>query len=145
MTDLAPLNLTDAVHFVYQAYGADQQLLLDDAELANFYQIADAMLFPSRQEGFGIPILEAGLARLPIFATDLPPFRESAAAKATLFPLDTPFAEVAATITTTLQTDRAFQLRRRVRTHFTWQGIVKHKILPLLSQVAADSVVTSEQ
>ena len=139
------LNLTDAVHFVYQAYGADQQLLLDDAELANFYQIADAMLFPSRQEGFGIPILEAGLARLPIFATDLPPFRESAAAKATLFPLDTPFAEVAATITTTLQTDRAFQLRRRVRTHFTWQGIVKHKILPLLSQVAADSVVTSEQ
>lgn len=139
------LHLDEAVHFVYQAYGSDQQLLLDNAELANFYQVADAMLFPSRQEGFGIPILEAGLARLPIFATNLPPFRESAADKATLFAPDTPPAEVAATITATLQTDRAFQLRRRVRTHFTWQGIVKHQILPLLSQVVARSVVTSEQ
>ncbi|MCB0197679.1 MAG: glycosyltransferase, partial [Anaerolineae bacterium] len=92
---------------------------------------------PSRQEGFGIPILEAGLVRLPIFATDLPPFRESAADKAMLFPLDTPPSQVAAAIYDALQNDRAFQLRRRMITQFTWLGIVKNTILPLLEQVAS--------
>jgi glycosyltransferase involved in cell wall biosynthesis len=95
------------------------------------------MLFPSRQEGFGIPILEAGLARLPIFATDLPPFRESAGDLACLFAPDTPAQDVAQIIVSTLQSDRAFQLRRRVLEHFTWRGIVKNKILPLLEQVIA--------
>ncbi|MCB0212906.1 MAG: glycosyltransferase family 4 protein [Anaerolineae bacterium] len=131
------LNVENAVHFVYQAKGPDQQLLLDDAELATLYQVADAMFFPSRQEGFGIPILEAGLVRLPIFATDLPPFRESAADKAMLFPLDTPPSQVAAAIYSALQNDRAFQLRRRMITQFTWLGIVKNTILPLLEQVAS--------
>lgn len=131
------LNLENAIHFVYQAKGPDQQLLLEDSELANLYQVADAMFFPSRQEGFGIPILEAGLVRLPIFATDLPPFRESAVDKAVLFALDTPPSQVADAIYTTLQNDRAFQLRRRMITHFTWLGVVKSKIMPLLVDVVS--------
>ena len=129
------LGLEQAAHFVYAAKGVDDRLLLSDAELANFYQTADAMFFPSRQEGFGIPILEAGLARLPIFATDLPPFRESAGPNATLFALAAKPRDVARTIVDTLQADRAFQLRRRVLKNFTWQRIVTNKILPLLEQV----------
>ena len=135
------LDVEQAAHFVYAAGGAGAKLLLDDTELANFYQLADAMFFPSRQEGFGIPILEAGLARLPIFATDLPPFRESAGPDATLFALDTPPQTVARTIIETLQADRAFQLRQRVKKNFTWQGIVQTKILPLLERVIADTQV----
>ena len=93
-------------------------------------------MFPSRQEGFGIPVLEAGLARLPIFAADLPPFHQSAGPHAALFPLDAPPAQVAQTIFSRLQTDRAFQLRRRVLNRFTWLGIVQSTILPLLTEVA---------
>ncbi len=134
------LGLAEAVHFVYASgEAAAEPLLLDDAELANLFQIADAMLFPSRQEGFGIPILEAGLARLPIFATDLPPFRESAGPGATLFAPDTPAAEVARTIVALLQADRAFQLRRRVLARFTWQAIVENRIVPLLTEVISGS------
>lgn len=129
------LRLDNAAHFVYKAKGTDKPQLLHDQELANFYHLADAMFFPSRQEGFGIPILEAGLARLPIFATNLPPFRESAGSAATLFALDAPPAQVARTIIETLQADRAFQLRRGVLTHFTWQRIVETKIVPLLREV----------
>ncbi len=135
------LQLNNAAHFVYEAHqGADTHtpLLLTDEELANFYQIADAMFFPSRQEGFGIPILEAGLARLPIFATDLPPFRESAGQWAHLFSADTPPPEIASTIIKTLQADRAFQLRRRVLNHFTWSGVVQTKIIPLLTAVITE-------
>ncbi len=114
------LQLDNAAHFVYQALGGGVPLLLLDEDIAILYQVADAIFFPSRQEGFGIPMLEAGLARLPIFATDLPPFRESAAAHANLFSPEVPVPEVAQTIIGTLQADRAFQLRRRVLEQFTF-------------------------
>jgi glycosyltransferase involved in cell wall biosynthesis len=133
------LNLDKVAHFVYEAKGVNDPLLLSDEELANLYQVADAMFFPSRQEGFGIPILEAGLTRLPIFATNLPPFHESAGVHAIFFAPDTPLNEVATTITNSLQSDRAFQLRRRVLTHFTWRGVVETRILPLLTAVLPQS------
>ena len=130
------LQLDDAAHFVYQANEVSgTPLLLTDDEVGEFYQIADALFFPSRQEGFGIPILEAGLARLPIFAADLPPFRESAGSWATLFSAETSLHEVAQTIFAMLQTDQAFQLRRRVLTRYTWRNIVETRILPLLMEV----------
>jgi glycosyltransferase involved in cell wall biosynthesis len=132
------LGLEAAAHFVYQAghlWGQDQAeapLLLNDDEVAACYMVADALLFPSQQEGFGIPMLEAALARLPIFATDLPPFRESAGEYARLFDPTAPPAEVAEAIAAALAQDRAFQLRRRVRSRFTWQRIVQQHLLPLL-------------
>lgn len=141
------LNLNQAVHFVYDtaaapAGGKDvkpkqkgEPLLLADRDVAGLFQIADALLFPSHQEGFGIPVLEAALARLPIFATDLLPFRESAGPWANLFSPETPPAGVARAIVETLQHDRAFQLRRRILTHFTWKKVVETKVLPLLAEV----------
>jgi mannosylglucosylglycerate synthase len=132
------LGLQDAAHFVYQAgEEPDQPLLLDDEEMSTLFWLADAMLFPSRQEGFGIPVLEAGLARLPVFATDLPPFRESAAGMATLFAIDTPPAEVARSVVQHLEQDRAYHLRRRVLGAFTWRRIVETRILPLLQEQAS--------
>ncbi len=130
------LSLDGAAHFAYEAsHSADTPLLLTDAEVSDFYQLADALLFPSRQEGFGIPILEAALARLPIFATDLPPFRESAGPWTRLFPAKTPPPAVAQAVLEVLQADRAFQLRRQVLTHFTWRSVVETKIIPLLTEV----------
>ena len=43
--------------------------------IRELYRVADALLFPSAQEGFGLPVLEAGLARLPAFCADIEPFR----------------------------------------------------------------------
>lgn len=127
------LGLGEAAHFVYEAgESRETPLLLTDEEVANFYQIADALMFPSQQEGFGIPVLEAALAHLPIFATDLPPFRESVGDGAHLFSLEAPPQQVAQTIIETLQRDRAFQLRRRVLSRYTWRELVEAEILPLL-------------
>lgn len=129
------LQLDEAVHFVYQANeNANRPLLLTDDDVTSFYQIADAMIFTSRQEGFGIPILEAGLARLPIFATDLPPFRESGADYPHLFALNASPQAVAETVVSVLQQDTAFQLRRRVLREFSWRGIVQSKMIPLLME-----------
>ncbi|MDQ6616047.1 MAG: MSMEG_0565 family glycosyltransferase [Actinomycetota bacterium] len=49
---------------------------VDDTELAGWYRAADALAFPSLKEGFGLVILEALSAGLPVVATDMPVFRE---------------------------------------------------------------------
>jgi glycosyltransferase-like protein len=47
-----------------------------DAELPAWYQAADAFLFPSVKEGFGLVVLEAMAAGLPVVTSDIPVFRE---------------------------------------------------------------------
>ncbi len=49
-----------------------------DAELASWLQHARALLFPSFVEGFGLPLVEALAAGVPVIASDLPVFREVA-------------------------------------------------------------------
>lgn len=49
-----------------------------DAELATWLHHAQALLFPSFAEGFGIPLIEALLLGVPVIASDLPVFHEIA-------------------------------------------------------------------
>ena len=49
---------------------------VSDEELTSLYQNATAFIFPSRYEGFGLPILEALSSGLTIKANDIPAFRE---------------------------------------------------------------------
>ena len=55
---------------------SSRPLRLTDAAMADLYLLADALLLPSRDDGFGLPLLAAGIARLPAFTTDLPSLRE---------------------------------------------------------------------
>ena len=49
-----------------------------DAELANYLHHAQALLFPSFAEGYGMPVVEALFLSVPVIASDLPVFREVA-------------------------------------------------------------------
>ena len=48
----------------------------DDQKLGQLLHGARALLFPSFAEGFGLPVIEAMQAGLPVIASDLPIFRE---------------------------------------------------------------------
>lgn len=58
--------------------GVDVVLLgtVSETELAGWYHAADALAFPSVKEGFGLVVLEAMSAGLPVIASDVAVFRE---------------------------------------------------------------------
>jgi len=67
-----------------------------DAELRQLYGAASGLLMASNHEGFGLPIIEAAQAGLPVLARDLPVFREVAGEHARYFSGDSPEALAAA-------------------------------------------------
>lgn len=61
---------------------------LDDSGLAEVLSRSRALLFPSITEGYGIPLVEALAAKVPVIASDLPVFREIGQGVPELLPAD---------------------------------------------------------
>jgi glycosyltransferase involved in cell wall biosynthesis len=123
------LNLRGAAHFVAE-YTAE---FLPDAVVADFFRLADALIFPSREEGFGIPIIEAGFSRLPIFCADIPPLRELGGDEAVYFSPEADPADVAGLMSARFRRDPIYHLAARARDAYTWEGVYARHIAPLLS------------
>ena len=71
--------------------GSTTRLLgyVDDQELTELYRRATAVVVPSLDEGFGLPVVEALAAEAPVVASDIPVFRWVAGNRAYYFdPLD---------------------------------------------------------
>ncbi len=105
---------------------------LPDDVISDFYQLADALILPSREEGFGIPVLEAGLAGLPAFCADIPPLRDLGMADVRYFSLDDPPSHIASLIAEQLSSSSILKFRARVRSQFAWPEIYEQQIDPLL-------------
>jgi len=58
---------------------------VNDGDLAMAYRRANALIFPSIVEGFGLPLVEALSFGLPVIASDIPVFREIAGKHARYF------------------------------------------------------------
>jgi glycosyltransferase involved in cell wall biosynthesis len=104
----------------------------DEVLVHDLYRLADLLLLPSLDEGFGIPILEAGAQRLPIVCSDLPALRDLAGDAALYIALDADPDAVAALVLARLDEDPRAELARRVRTEFTWEAVYRRGIAPLL-------------
>jgi glycosyltransferase involved in cell wall biosynthesis len=124
----AELHLSGAVHFLAE-YSADY---LPDEVIADFYRISDALILPSREEGFGIPMIEAAFSHLPIFCADIPSLRELGLHDVIYFSPDGAPASIAQTIAARLMGDPTYCFAARVRQQFTWERIYAEHIAPLL-------------
>ncbi len=122
------LGLIESAHFLAEL--TDEYL--PDTVIADFYRFVDALFMPSREEGFGIPILEAGLAGIPVFCSDIEPLRKLGGEQALYFSPDAEPEEVAALVVNHLDSLLSFKLRSRVRMRYTWEGIYTDMIAPLL-------------
>jgi glycosyltransferase involved in cell wall biosynthesis len=124
------LGIKNSAHFLAELTNE----YIPDEVISDFYKLADALLFPSFEEGFGIPILEAGFANIPVFCSDIPPLKKLGGEFAVYF---SPHAlpEVAATLVADyFKKDKVFGLRLSVREQFIWERIYETKIARLLEQ-----------
>jgi glycosyltransferase involved in cell wall biosynthesis len=126
----AELNLSNAAIFLAELLDA----YLPDAVIADFYRLADALFLPSREEGFGIPVIEAAFSKMPIFCTDIAPLRALGHEDVTYFsPNDEP-DRVARLIADRLQQDAVYRVAGRVRRGYAWDSIYRDHIAPLLEE-----------
>lgn len=108
---------------------------LPDEVISDFYKLADALLLPSREEGFGIPVLEAGLAGLPAFCADIPPLRDLGAGYINYFSLEEDPRDLASRILDVLISSPLFRFRVHVRSEYSWREIYRKQIADLLRKV----------
>lgn len=125
------LGVADAVWFL----GADSEEGLPDPVVADLYALADVLFLPSREEGFGIPVLEALLRRTPIVCSDLPALREVAGDAATYIDPDGEPADVAQLIVDRLAGDAPARRSMDVRRASSWDAIGRRHVLPLLRRI----------
>jgi glycosyltransferase involved in cell wall biosynthesis len=101
---------------------------LSDADLAVGLGRATVVLVPSRQEGFGLPVIEAFAHGVPVVISAVPALVEVAAGAAQIVPIGDAAALAAATrlLTTdeTVRADRRAAGLRRAE-DFTWQAAAR--------------------
>lgn len=127
------LGAGPAVHFL----AVDRGRRTPPRVVADLYRIADALLLPSHDEGFGLPVLEAAACRLPVFCADISTLRELAGEGATYFDPAADPAAVAGLVRERLAADGVGRLAMRVRREYGWPAIYAARIEPLLAEVAA--------
>jgi glycosyltransferase-like protein len=106
-----------------------------DAELPAWYAAADLLAFPSTKEGWGLAVLEAMSAGLPVVASDLPVFREylTSGRDALLVPVDDAPALASALTAVLDDPDLAAGLREAALAtaqRFTWaRSAAEHRAI----------------
>ena len=114
--EVAALGLTEFVHFPG---------FVPDDELPAWYRAAELFVYPSRYEGFGLPVVEAMACGTPVICSNAPGVREVASDAAIQVPADDVDAWVAALSLAATQPALRAALRTaglaRAR-QFTWEN-----------------------
>jgi len=128
------LHLRSRLDLVDDALFLHEETRIADADLASLYMLSDALFFPSRQEGFGLPLLESVLHRLPVFCSDIAPLDSLLTRGVTVFPLDAEPTQIAMLVAARLGTNEAWQARNEVRRTYAWPAVYRNFLAPLLAE-----------
>lgn len=90
-----PEGLAREIRAILGPDGLIERGSVDEAELAAIYQGSDALIFPSRLEGFGLPVLEAMAAGCPVVSSNASSLPEVGGDAALYFAPDDPRAAAA--------------------------------------------------
>ena len=137
----AELGLEQAAVFLAELSDA----YLPDTVIADFYRLADALFLPSFEEGFGIPLLEAALSRMPVFCSAVEPLPELGGDDVHYFDPHGDPAAVAALVAGHLQQSPRYRFGVRARTAYTWEQVFRLSIAPLLEQTITRRHATASE
>jgi glycosyltransferase involved in cell wall biosynthesis len=115
------LVLTGGGHTGAAPEGVEVRGQVPLTELVSLYRRAAALVFPSRYEGFGQPVLEAMACGCPVACSDIPALAEVAAGAARTFAPDDAEA-IAAAVRAVLSDPAQYRARGLERAaSFTWE------------------------
>ena len=126
------ISLWKHLHLENSAYFLGTTGTLSDEDVRGLYQVSDALLFPSKSEGFGLPIVEAALHGLPVFCSNIAAHREVGLGQVMCFDLDEAPAAIARRIITHPQVGTRHGRRLTFGARLDWQRICASHLEPLL-------------
>ena len=130
------LGLSDNIAILAEYRFKDgTRLIPDRIFMRDLYLMADMLLMTSKDEGFGLPLLEAGMIKLPIACSQIPPFEEIGE-DVCFFRLTDPPMITAGRILEYLSRTNTHMMFRKTMREYTLENICISKLIPLLEEVS---------
>lgn len=131
--EIAKNELAENFLFLYNhQLSTEEKFNIYKLNIRDLYLISDFLFLPSKGEGFGLPIIEAGFVRLPIFASNLEVFREVGNGYINLFNLEDPIEDTLITILDYLKKSRTTIFHKLILTQYSLEKIVRDHLIPLI-------------
>jgi glycosyltransferase involved in cell wall biosynthesis len=125
----ARFRLKKKVIFLYE-----EGIKVSYSMLRSLYLLCDLLLFPSLQEGFGLPLLEAGLVNLPVACADIPSLKETGGRDVYYLDLKKNPAVLSAGLMKYYKRQLSIPMFKKVLRNYTWESIFTQRIEPLLKK-----------
>lgn len=125
------LSLEGEMQFVFEL-GDAEGLTIGMPAVADLLRVSDVVFMPSHREGFGMPVLEAGLVGKPVVCTEVPAAQEIGGQDVLIIDPQGDPEQIAGRILALVEEAPVHRLRRRVRQSYTWRAIFERDIEPLL-------------
>ncbi len=100
-------------------------------QLLSLYRLCDAVLMTSRQEGFGLPLVEGGIHSKPVICPRRPPFTQIVGRQAIFLAEDKPVSGARAVLRALDRSATAAHFKRTLR-NYRWEAIWKNHLLRLV-------------
>jgi glycosyltransferase involved in cell wall biosynthesis len=129
------LGMQDNIAILAEYRFSDRKKLVPDRIfIRDLYLMADMLLMTSRDEDFGLPLLEAGMIKLPIACTEIPPFLEVGEGVC-FFNLDDPPLSIAGRIAEYLGRTNTHKMFRSVMRKYILDVVCRKEIMPFLRDI----------
>lgn len=138
------LDMQDNIAILAEYRFKDKKKLIPDRIfIRDLYLMADLLLMTSKDEGFGLPLLEAGMIKLPIACSEISPFLE-VGEDVCFFHLDDPPLSIAGRIMEYLGRTNTHKMFRNVMRKYVMERICKRELLPFLQSHTARTTDRAE-
>ena len=105
------------------------------SEIHDFYSLCDMIFYFSKSENFGLPLLEATLAKTPILLSNLDVFKEIGNENFSYVDTEkTSAKEAAKNIVDLLENNKIILMNRIVKDNYDLTDIVKKNLIPLINK-----------
>ncbi|MCH8067095.1 MAG: glycosyltransferase family 4 protein [Nanoarchaeota archaeon] len=126
----------DKVIFLHEYKLGGKRGHIDQGIIRDLYILCDLLLFPSSEEGFGIPLLEAGIFNLLIICSNIEPFKELCGKD--VFYIDImkkDYKKIAKDIIKYFDSHLTVNMFKKVVRNYRWESIFETEIEPLINSL----------